>query len=62
MGCYDDSVALCGRKNKVKLASLGQNCEGFDMLTGKPFPNCEEGLVCIESNSIFKMSGEERTC
>ena len=32
------------------------------MLTGKPFPDCEDGLACLESGSIFKMKGEEKTC
>ena len=43
LGCFDGSPSFC----PAVLAGLGETCEGFDERTGEPFPDCEEGLVCV---------------
>ena len=42
-GCIDNSPVFC----PAVLAGLGDQCGGFDELTGGPFPDCQEGLVCV---------------
>jgi hypothetical protein len=29
------------------VAGPGENCEGFNEKTEKPFPNCGDGLICL---------------
>jgi len=36
----------------VKVAQEGEECWGFDESTGASFPDCAEGLTCMESGMI----------
>lgn len=34
------------------LAGIGETCEGFNEMTGAPFPACQEGLVCQDAGMV----------
>ena len=43
------------------LAQEGENCEGFDETTNRPFPSCDQGLVC-EYTGGFTIPGQNKIC
>ena len=44
-----------------ELAQEGETCEGFNEITGEPFPSCAEGLVCEDSGN-FGIPGALNVC
>jgi len=49
--CLDETVGL------------GETCEGWNESTGKPFPRCDEGLVCDSRGPEFdSLPGMENIC
>ena len=61
-----------GKENQCKIlyghglygtekAGEGENCEGFDETKNKPFPDCESGLVCVETGD-FTIPGAGKRC
>ena len=42
-------------------AKEGENCDGFDESTGKPFPHCEAGLTCKRTSDMC-IPGACNTC
>ena len=43
------------------LAGLFDTCEGWDEMNGAPFPDCEEGLVCVPAGG-FSITGAGYEC
>jgi len=64
--CLDSgvpSIPGMGRTCQRPLASLNQSCGGFNESTGKPFPDCEEGLVCSSiGNDWVSIPGAGNIC
>ena len=57
--CEDSGIfGIPGAQNVCKipspsepeLAKEGETCGGINEITGEPFPDCEEGLVCMSSD------------
>ena len=44
-----------------KYARLGDNCEGFNEETGRPFSPCDDGLRCVFSGDS-SIVGREKVC
>ena len=44
------------------LAGLNENCEGFNVQTGEPFPDCAEPFVCEEIGENFGILGANKVC
>jgi hypothetical protein len=47
--------------NEKEFAQEGKNCEGFNEVTGLPFPNCAAGLVCRDHSEI-NIPGADKVC
>jgi len=39
----------------------GETCNGFDEMTGNPFPKCAEGFMCLPRHGV-SIPGAERHC
>lgn len=46
--CYSGSELYC----PLVFSGLGETCEGFNEITGLPFPSCEGDLVCAEGDGV----------
>ena len=44
-----------------KPVGLGETCDGWNESTGKPFPRCEDGLVC-EGHGLDSIPGAGNIC
>jgi len=58
-------ITIPGRGNTCQqeqpLAGLGETCGGYDETTNRPFPSCEDGLVCL-SSGLMTIPGAGKTC
>lgn len=44
------------------LAQQGETCDGFDETTGKAFPSCAQGLVCLSVDEMVSVPGAGKKC
>ena len=42
----DSGFGICEDPYNEEPVGLGETCDGFNESTGRPFPRCDDGLVC----------------
>ena len=64
LACQPKDSYLDSRNVNVCLdetVGMGETCEGWNESTGKPFPRCDDDLVCRD-HGLDSIPGMESTC
>ena len=58
---FEDGIGICVAPQIEEPVGLGETCDGFNESTGKPFPRCDDGLVC-RGHELMSIPGAGNIC